>query len=281
MPVITVTGLIGSGAIEVGAQVARKLSIDYIDRMIMAEAAKKIGTTVAAVAERTERPPRLGDRVAGFVKTVLERSALAGGGADPYFGGGLDALLVREYRDFPSEESEGDESLSDENLLIVTSAVIKEIASSGNVVIAGRGANIILRDDPGALHVGLVSVHAERLKRIMERENLVDNSAQLGKYLFEQLQTLYEHPIVGEIRAGLGLIGAIELVKDRDTRERFSEEANLKEKLTEAFMERDMFVLHRGDLILLSPPLCITKDEVDLLVRNLNEVVEGLSKELA
>ena len=116
---------------------------------------------------------------------------------------------------------------------------------------------------------------------IMERENLVDNSAQLGKYLFEQLQTLYEHPIVGEIRAGLGLIGAIELVKDRDTRERFSEEANLKEKLTEAFMERDMLVLHRGDLILLSPPLCITKDEVDLLVRNLNEVVEGLSKELA
>ena len=120
----------------------------------------------------------MGDRVAGFVKTVLERSALAGGGADPYFGGGLDALLVREYRDFPSEESEGDESLSDENLLIVTSAVIKEIASSGNVVIAGRGANIILRDDPGALHVGLVSVHAERLKRIMERENLNDVEAE-------------------------------------------------------------------------------------------------------
>ncbi len=178
MPVITVTGLIGSGAIEVGAQVARKLGIDYIDRMIMAEAAKKIGTTVAAVAERTERPPRLGDRVAGFVKTVLERSALAGGGADPYFGGGLDALLVREYRDFPSEESEGDESLSDENLLTVTSAVIKEIATSGNVVIAGRGANIILRDDPGTLHVGLVSVHAERLKRIMERENLNDVEAE-------------------------------------------------------------------------------------------------------
>ena len=109
----------------------------------------------------------------------------------------------------------------------------------------------------------------------------MDNSAQLGKYLFEQLQTLYEHPIVGDIRAGLGLIGVIELVKDRDTREKFPEEANLKERLTEAFLERDMLVLHRGDLILLSPPLCIPKEEVDLLVRNLNEVVADLAKELA
>lgn len=180
MPVITVTGLIGSGAFEVGADVAKKLGIDYIDRMILAEAAKKIGTTVAAVAERTERPPRLGDRVAGFVKTVLERSALAGGGADPYFGGGLDALLVREYRDFPTEEasSAAEETLSDENLLKVTSGVIQEIAASGDVVFAGRGANIILHDTPGALHVGLVSRHAERVARIMEREHLNEIEAE-------------------------------------------------------------------------------------------------------
>ena len=179
MPVITVTGLVGSGAFEVGADVAKKLGIDYIDRMILAEAAKKIGTTVAAVAERTERPPRLGDRFAGFVKTVLERSALAGGGADPYFGGGLDALLVREYRDFPTEEAAAaDETLSDENLLKVTSGVIEEIAASGDVVIAGRGANIILHDTPGALHVGLVSRHTERVARIMEREQLNDIEAE-------------------------------------------------------------------------------------------------------
>ncbi len=183
MPVVTVTGLIGSGAIEVGAEVARKLDIDYIDRMILAEAAKKIGATVAAVAERTERPPRLGDRIAGFVKTVLERSALAGGGADPYFGGGLDALLVREYRDFPSEAPVTDETLSDENLIKVTSEIINEIAASGNVVIAGRGANVILRDLPGALHVGLVSRHAERLMRIMEREGL--NAIEAERHVIE------------------------------------------------------------------------------------------------
>ena len=172
MPVITITGLVGSGTAEIGAEVARSLGIDYVDRMILAEAAKKMGTTVAAVAERTERPPRLGDRVAGFVRNVLERSAMAGGGADPYFGGGLDALLVREYRDLPPEGGFADDSLSDDNLVEVTRAVITEIAASGAVVIAGRGANVILADRPGVLHVGLVSEPERRLERIMEREKL-------------------------------------------------------------------------------------------------------------
>lgn len=178
MPVITITGLVGSGAPELGTEISRSLGIDFVDRMILGEAAKKIGTTVAAVADRTERPPSRGDRIAGFVRTVLERSALAGGGADPYFGSGLDALLVREYRDFP-EVSEGDEgNLSDERLLTVTASVIEEIAATDNVIIAGRGANIILRDKPGVLHVGLWSALSERVTRIMTREKLDQATAE-------------------------------------------------------------------------------------------------------
>ncbi len=176
MPVITVTGLIGSGVIEIGPRISERLGIDHVDRTILAEAAKKIGATEQDVAERTERALGLGDRVAGFVKTVLERSALAGGGADPYFGGGLDALLVREYRDFP-EESHGTGELDDENLLKVTADVIQEIASAGNVVIAGRGSNIILREMPHTLHVGLISSMDMRVERIREREQLSEVEA--------------------------------------------------------------------------------------------------------
>ena len=83
MPVITVTGLIGSGVIEIGPKISDKLGIDHVDRTILAEAARKIGASEEDIADRTERAPGLGDRIAGFVKTVLERSALAGGGADP------------------------------------------------------------------------------------------------------------------------------------------------------------------------------------------------------
>ncbi|MEK9659671.1 MAG: cytidylate kinase-like family protein [Chloroflexota bacterium] len=169
MPVITITGLVGSGAIEVGIEISRKLGIDYVDRMILAEAAKRMGTTVAAVAERTERPPTRGERIAAFARSVLERSALAGSGGDPYFGGGLDALLVREYRDFPTE---GMGDVADAQLLEMTAAVMRELAASNRVIIAGRGANMILRDNPGALHVGLTSALDQRVQRIMNRENL-------------------------------------------------------------------------------------------------------------
>ncbi len=175
MPVITVTGLIGSGVIEIGPKISDMLGIDHVDRTILAEAGKKIGASEQDVADRTERALGLGDRVAGFVKTVLERSALAGGGADPYFGGGLDALLVREYRDFPEESHGGD--FDDENLLKVTSDVISEIAAAGNVVIAGRGSNIILREMPNALHVGLISSMDVRVQRIIQREQLSEEGA--------------------------------------------------------------------------------------------------------
>lgn len=184
MPVITITGLMGSGGTEIGSEVAKKLGIDFVDRVILAEAAKKLGTTVAAVADRTERPPSLGDRLAGFARTVLERSALAGGGADPYFGGGLDALLVREYRDFPDDASLAAEgSANEDDLLRVTGEVINEIAASGNVIIAGRGANFILADQPSVLHVGLTSALQQRIERIMERVSL--DRAEAEKYVRE------------------------------------------------------------------------------------------------
>jgi cytidylate kinase len=182
MPVITVTGLIGSGGTEVGSAVAHKLGVSFVDRLILAEAAKKMGTTLAAVADLTERAPRLGDRVAGFVRTVLERSALAGSGADPYFGGGLDALLVREYRDFP-EIGDSDVPHSDSKLLEVTTGVIQDIAASGNVVISGRGANVILRDRADACHIALTSSMDERIKRIMDRVDLERREAE--RYVVE------------------------------------------------------------------------------------------------
>ena len=191
MPVITITGLSGSGSIEVGSEVSKRLGIDYVDRLILAEAARKIGTTVAAVADRTERSPTLGDRVASFVRTVLERSALAGTGGDPYFGGGVDALLVREYRDIPTG-AEG-QDVSDKQLMEVTASVIREIAQSEKVVIIGRGANVILRDWPGALHVGMVSSLEHRIERIIERERL--SHAEAEKYIAEndKARTAYYH----------------------------------------------------------------------------------------
>ncbi|MCH7996284.1 MAG: aspartate aminotransferase family protein [Chloroflexi bacterium] len=115
---------------------------------------------------------------------------------------------------------------------------------------------------------------------ILEGEGLVENSAQMGKYMYEQLQTLYEHPIVGDIRGGLGLLAGIELVKDRNTKEKFPKDVNLGEKLTRSFLKHSILIRQRGDVIYLSPPLCITSDEVDFVVRNVDEVLGEVEREL-
>ncbi len=127
---------------------------------------------------------------------------------------------------------------------------------------------------PGAAVASLTNLE------LIERENLVENSAQMGKYFLEQLQTLYEHSIVGDIR-GLGLLAAIELVKDRKTKEKFPKEANVGEKLTKGFLSHGILTRQRGgDMIYLSPPLCITRDDVDYVVRNLGEVLADVTKEV-
>ena len=115
---------------------------------------------------------------------------------------------------------------------------------------------------------------------ILEGEELVQNSAEMGQYLYEQLNTLYEHPIVGDIRGGLGLLSAIEFVKDRDTKEKFPKEADLGDKLTRSLRRHGLLTRQRGDLMLLIPPLCITRDEVDHVVRELDNVIGEVEKEL-
>jgi adenosylmethionine-8-amino-7-oxononanoate aminotransferase len=114
---------------------------------------------------------------------------------------------------------------------------------------------------------------------IIENEGMVENSAKMGEYLYEQLQTLYEHPIVGDVRGGMGLICGIEFVKDRDTRERFSKEAGLDKKLA-PIMASHGLLGRPMDVFPLAPPLCITKDEVDYLVHQVDEAIGEVEKTL-
>jgi adenosylmethionine-8-amino-7-oxononanoate aminotransferase len=114
---------------------------------------------------------------------------------------------------------------------------------------------------------------------IMENEGMVENSAQMGDYLFESLQTLYEHPIVGDVRGGKGLICGVELVKDRDTREKFAPEDELSKKLT-PIVARHGLLGRFGDIVPIAPPLCVTKDEVDFLVKAIGDSIEELESTL-
>lgn len=100
---------------------------------------------------------------------------------------------------------------------------------------------------------------------IIVQEQLVQNAAQQGQHLLAQLQQVAaRHPTVGDVR-GLGLLCALELVKDRRTKEPFVPEGPEISRLLEILA--DLGMLTRADTNLyLAPPLCIQRHEVDRLV---------------
>lgn len=95
----------------------------------------------------------------------------------------------------------------------------------------------------------------------IESHNLTNHAGELGKYALSRLDQMMErHPIIGDVR-GIGLLLGVELVKDRVTRERATEEA---EAVMYAALARGLsFKLTMGNILHLSPPLTITKDEMD------------------
>ena len=172
MAVVTMGGLTGGGGRLLGPMVAQKLGADYVDRLILTNAARQVGATVEALHQLEQRRPTLGERLAGMLQRILERSAVSGAGGDPYFGPGAMAFLTEEFEDLPQSTITKGHELEDEKYIEAMRGVIKEVASSGNVVIVGRGGSIILRDDPNVLRVGVVATLEDRIDRIMERERL-------------------------------------------------------------------------------------------------------------
>lgn len=119
--------------------------------------------------------------------------------------------------------------------------------------------------------------------RFYEKNQLVKNSETVGAYLHEKLKSeIATHPNVGSI-AGIGLLAGVEFVEDRKTKKPFDR----KKKVTESFVakafEKGLILWPNvgqadgvnGDLVMLGPPLIISKTEVDELVSLLKETLHG------
>ncbi len=178
MSVIAVGGQTGGGGRLLGPEVARELGADYVDRLILTNAARQVGATVEALHQVEERPPSTAQRFTGFLQRVLERSAATGAGGDPYFGPGTMAYLTQEFEDIPQPTITRGHELGDDQYIEAMRSVMVEVASTGNVVLVGRGAAIILRGDPRVLRVGAVAGYEVRVARIMERERVSHEQAE-------------------------------------------------------------------------------------------------------
>jgi adenosylmethionine-8-amino-7-oxononanoate aminotransferase len=109
---------------------------------------------------------------------------------------------------------------------------------------------------------------------IFEKENLIARAKENGIYLHEQLQSLLNLPNVGEIR-GEGLIAGVQLVADKSSRTLPDAAAKIPMNVTKLMLEKGVIIrpLATVATLAISPPLTISKDEIDRLVQMMSESI--------
>ena len=116
---------------------------------------------------------------------------------------------------------------------------------------------------------------------ILENDGLIENSAEVGAYLHSQGKSLLEHPTIANVR-GQGLLFTPRMVKSKETMEFFPPELNAEKTLQSIALKNGLALYatlygprrpaahQRGLALLICPPLCITREQVDEMMDRLD-----------
>ncbi|HEY64959.1 MAG TPA: cytidylate kinase-like family protein [Caldilineae bacterium] len=143
MAVVTISRELGSEGTRIAEAVAQALGAICVDKEVLAEMARQAGLPVEVITEAEER--------------LMSRSS----------------LVSQDMQALFSKGQAGRAGAMDEAAFIAQmSEAIRKLAERDNIVFIGRGAQMILRDHPTALHVHLYAPPEVRARRIQERRGL-------------------------------------------------------------------------------------------------------------
>ncbi len=114
---------------------------------------------------------------------------------------------------------------------------------------------------------------------IMEREKICEHVREVGPYLHEKLEELRDLPIVGDVR-GSHLLGCVEAVTDKASRELFHAETKVGKRIDVHCQERGLILRPFGSLCMFSPPLIITRAQIDTMVGIMRDSIEATMADL-
>ena len=127
-------------------------------------------------------------------------------------------------------------------------------------------------------HPTLCAAALENIK-IIEEDNLVERAAEMGTYIEAEVEKLKaKHPSIGDFR-NTGLLGCIELVKNRETKEPTTpwnakpHEMEATSRMAAKVRELGMFTFVRWNWIFIAPPLNVSKEEVDEGLKIISQVI--------
>ncbi|CUH79830.1 Taurine--pyruvate aminotransferase [Tritonibacter multivorans] len=174
------------------------------------------------------------------------------------------------------------------DVMTIAKGLSSGYAPIGGSIVSDEIASVIAQDEfnHGYTYSGHPVASAVALEnlRILEEEDIVGHVRNIAApYLQEKWQALTEHPLVGEAKM-VGLMGSIALTPDKSARVPFKAEAGTVGYICrERCFANNLIMRHVGDRMIVSPPLVIQPDEIDLLIerawKSLDECHSELRKE--
>jgi adenosylmethionine-8-amino-7-oxononanoate aminotransferase len=114
---------------------------------------------------------------------------------------------------------------------------------------------------------------------IMERDDICGHVQDVGPYLEEQLASLLEYPIVGDVR-GSHFMMCIENIADKETKALFPSEVAIGDRIAAHCQSRGVIVRPIAHLNVLSPPLILTRQQIDTMVEVLHDSIRATQDDL-
>ncbi len=160
---------------------------------------------------------------------------------------------------------------------------IGAVLASSRIVAALRKGSGAFQHSHTYVGHPVAAAAALAVQTVIRRERLLDAVKSRGSYLRKALEKTFSgHPAVGDIR-GRGLLLAIELVRDRETKEPFDPALKLHARVKAEAMQRGLLVYPmggtidgvRGDHVLLAPPYIATEADLDAIAERLAASVEA------
>lgn len=173
------------------------------------------------------------------------------------------------------------------DLLTVAKGLTSGYAPMGATLISDRMYRAIADNTPPGVAIGHGMTYSGHpvsaaigleVLRLYEEGGLLENGLRAGSHFGEKLAGLLDHPLVGDVRSK-GLLAGVELVTDKAAKLRPAAELGLPGHLARIGYENGLIFRAFADGIVgFAPPLCITTEEIDLLLdrftRSLNELLE-------
>lgn len=160
-----------------------------------------------------------------------------------------------------------------------------------SAVVATRDVAETIRRGAGAFHHAQTYSHSPVIcsaatanLRHLKRHRLMERCAEMSTPFLAALRGLAAHPAVGDVR-GVGLLAAVELVADRDTKAAFPRSERIAERVTEAAFAEGLLVWPNvghadgtaGDLLMLAPPFVVSETEIREIARRLARALDAIA----